>query len=86
MNRDIAAASAGQALEFTGGERARLISASIVRCNDPVTSGLAMVRYGLSMKEMRDKWRIDAIYSGAGLRAIDSDECLIVCYKRKEGI
>lgn len=85
INRDVEVAAPGTALEFSDGERARLLSVKRVRCNDPLTGGMSWVRYGMYMKELRDKWRRDAVYAGSGVNAIDSDECLIVFYKRKEG-
>lgn len=83
INRNIAEAKEGTALEFIDGERARLIGTKIVKCNDVVTNGLSMVRYGMSMMNMRNMWKRQAVYAGAGVNAIDTDECLLVFYKRK---
>lgn len=83
LNRYIAEAKEGSALEFLGGERARLIGTKIIKCNDVVTNGLSMVRYGKNMLDMRNQWKKQAIYAGAGLRAVDTDECLLVFFKRK---
>lgn len=85
LNRHLENAQVGAALEFINGERARLYAVQRVRCNDAIISGLAMVRYGMSTKELRDKWRRDAVYAGAGLGSIDPEECLVLFYRRKEG-
>lgn len=85
LNRDVEKAKPGTPLEFITGERARLIGVKCVPCNDTVTNGLSTIRYGLNMKELRDKWRKDAVYTGSGINAIDKDVCLVVFYKRKEG-
>lgn len=84
LNREIAEAKAGVALEFLGGERARLLGVKILKCNDVVTSCLSTIRYGKSIMDQRTVWRRQAVYSGAGVGSIDSDNCLIVFYKRKE--
>ena len=85
INRDIEEAETGSAIEFSGGERARVLSVKRVKCNDPMTSGLAWVRYGLNVKDLRERWRREAVYAGSGVKAVDMDECLVLFYKRKEG-
>jgi hypothetical protein len=37
----------------------------------------------MSMMNMRNMWKRQAVYAGAGVNAIDTDECLLVFYKRK---
>ena len=84
LNREIAEAKVGVALEFLGGERARLLSVKTLKCNDLMTSCLCMVRYGNPIVCQRVAWQRQAVYSGAGVGSVDKDNCLIVFYKKKE--
>lgn len=84
LNREIAEAKVGVALEFLGGERARLLSVKTLKCNDLMTSCLCMVRYGNPIVSQRVAWQRQAVYSGAGVGSVDKDNCLIVFYKKKE--
>jgi hypothetical protein len=84
LNREIAEAKVGVALEFLGGERARLLSVKTLKCNDLMTSCLCMVRYGNPIMSQRVAWQRQAVYSGAGVGSVDKDNCLIVFYKKKE--
>ena len=84
LNREIAEAKVGVALEFLGGERARLLGVKTLKCNDLMTSCLCMVRYGNPIMSQRVAWQRQAVYSGAGVGSVDKDNCLIVFYKKKE--
>ena len=86
LNRELADAKVGTALEFDGGERARLLNAKVVRTNDAITSGMAVVRYGLDIKDLRKVWCREAVYTGAGVGSVDKDSCLLLFYRRKEGM
>ena len=86
LNRDVEEAVVGSMLEFSGGERARLLCVKRLACNDALTSGLATIRYGLNMIELRKRWCRESVLSGAGLKAIDNSVCLAVFYERKVAV
>lgn len=82
-NIELASAKKGDVLEFSDGIRHRIISVRRIKTSGSLADILSVMRYGISIRACRSRWRTNARLAGNSPDVVSDAECLWIIYEKR---